>query len=228
MWYDINIRIFFIWVVNNAQQSQKQFNSLARSYEKKGFWDLYFKYSAGKVVNLVSSHYKNNVINSVLDVGCGTGTLLKKLSSEYPFLDFTGVDVSDEMLNIARLKFINTKNIKIKFINTDVHEYHVNKKFDVVICSNSFHHYDNQSKVLNKFRGYLNEKGIFILLDPVQDGFLRKKWTKLLKSKYFDEPYAKYYTRSELKEMMTKNRMYLDKSFLLLYFIWVSVWRKNE
>ena len=41
--------------------------------------------------------------HDVLDVGCGTGTLLQRLLARAPWFHAIGVDVSEGMLAVARL-----------------------------------------------------------------------------------------------------------------------------
>lgn len=62
----------------------------------------------------------------VLEIGCGTGNLIGALN---PSLG-VGIDLSKEMLNIAR-----KKNPGIQFIHCDAHSLPLNGTFDVIILS---------------------------------------------------------------------------------------------
>lgn len=46
--------------------------------------------------------------SSLLDVGCGTGMFLEMLSSAYPQLHLTGVDICDRLVAFARQKHVST------------------------------------------------------------------------------------------------------------------------
>jgi SAM-dependent methyltransferase len=65
---------------------------------------------------------------SVLDVGCGTGVLAAAMTEA----GFTavGVDVSPEMLQVARASFP-----KIEFICADMQDLHLGRKFCLAICA---------------------------------------------------------------------------------------------
>jgi len=64
---------------------------------------------------------------SVLEVGCGTGELLNRISGK----DKTGIDVSENMIEEAKKQFPD-----IDFVCCDAEDIQVDKKFDLVILSN--------------------------------------------------------------------------------------------
>ena len=71
---------------------------------------------------------KNNISGKkILDVGCGTcqhGVLLEKMGYK-----FYGVDLHEEMLEIAQKKSKNFKLFKGEIIN-----FKLNEKFGVILC----------------------------------------------------------------------------------------------
>lgn len=58
-----------------------------------------FLFGRGKIVNAVDPEPKR-----ILEVGCGTGGNLIKLRKRFPNAEITGLDLSGEMLSIARRK----------------------------------------------------------------------------------------------------------------------------
>jgi SAM-dependent methyltransferase len=64
----------------------------------------------------------------VLDVGCGTGALAAAMSK----MGFTvlGVDISPEMLQVARAAFP-----KIEFIHADMQDFHLGRQFGLATCA---------------------------------------------------------------------------------------------
>ena len=68
---------------------------------------------------------------SVLDVGCATGALIKYLKQRFADMHFVGVDVSGELISIAKKKVPNAS-----FLVGGVHDLQsiVDEKFDVVLC----------------------------------------------------------------------------------------------
>ncbi|MCE7996145.1 MAG: class I SAM-dependent methyltransferase [Roseivirga sp.] len=68
---------------------------------------------------------------SILDFGCGYGALLTYLQSHQGEFDYTGLDISDEMLNQARSKHMSTKSEWITSLESGV-------TFDYIVASGVF------------------------------------------------------------------------------------------
>jgi len=99
--------------------------------------------------------------SSILVVGCGTGREiygLKKLG----FKHIVGVDTSPDMIREAK-KILP----KVKFYCSDINEFKINKKFDVIIYFNNILEQIPSRKqritAIAKSKGLLKEKGIIIL-----------------------------------------------------------------
>ena len=76
---------------------------------------------------------------SILELGCGTGNLIGHLHPSYG----VGVDISEEMIKIARKRFP-----KINFVCKDVNEFYMNKKFDYIIISETLNSVSNIQELL--------------------------------------------------------------------------------
>lgn len=68
---------------------------------------------------------------TILDVGCATGALIGYLSRRFPACSFEGIDISEELIRIAREKL---PGIKFEVGGLDRLSGKVSKKFDVVLC----------------------------------------------------------------------------------------------
>jgi SAM-dependent methyltransferase len=77
-----------------------------------------------RVLELVGRH--NPGARTLLELGCGTGTILAGLGS---FDALTGIDRSPQMLAIAREKVPGAR-----LIEGDIADFHLDERFDVVIC----------------------------------------------------------------------------------------------
>jgi len=134
--------------------SKEFFNIKANDYDNT---DLK-KYSMNSC-NIILDYLENIKFKSLLDVGCGTGYLLSRLSNRN--LNLVGVDLSDKMIDVC-----NSKNIKnTKFICASSDNIPCKNKFDVITCSESFHHYPDENKVLREIYRLLNDDGYFIIAD---------------------------------------------------------------
>lgn len=88
----------------------------------------------------------------VLDVACGTGVLFpdyKKLGA-----DVTGIDISPEMVKIAKEKFPEAE-----VICGDVLDFSFEDKFDAVMIYNAFPHFAEPEKLIEKLSTLLKNSG---------------------------------------------------------------------
>lgn len=69
--------------------------------------------------------------NTILDVACGEGTFAIKMAEKG--YEVTGIDLSPEMLQIARKK-AQQENMKIDFRQGDMRELSFDSSFDLVTC----------------------------------------------------------------------------------------------
>ena len=132
----------------------------------------YDKYRKQAIPNM--DIYYNTVVNltknfsdpKILDLGAGTGILTELLYKQHPNSNITLVDLSTEMLNIAKNKF-NDKNFK--YIEADYLTHDFDKDYDIIVSSLSIHHItDEEKKVLYKrIYNFLRTGGVFINADQV-------------------------------------------------------------
>ena len=100
------------------------FHKSARFYDLiYGFKD-YEKESA-QIHALIQQH-KRSEGNTLLDVACGTGAHIAFLNQQYVI---EGLDLDDEMLNIARERFPN-----LTFHLADMCDFDLGRQFDIVTC----------------------------------------------------------------------------------------------
>ena len=102
---------------------------------------------------------------SVLDLGAGTGLLTKYLFEKYPDANFTVVDISDEMLEIARKRFSGLANFSFRVENYS--EKLPEGNFDLIASALSIHHLADTQKMnlYSMIYDKLPGKGCFINLD---------------------------------------------------------------
>lgn len=81
--------------------------------------------------------------------------------------------------------------------------------FDIIICTNSFHHYFDPVKALKEMRRLLKPGGKTFILDPTADGWFMKLADKL--SKFFEPERMKFYSTREFQELFVASGLrYVD------------------
>jgi SAM-dependent methyltransferase len=106
----------------------------------------------------------------ILDIGCGTGcTMIPLLEKGY---NVTGLDISQEMINVLGRKLVN-KELKGELVCSDMAEFKTNKEFSLAVMPRSaFIHIkdrEHQIKALKNINNHLCEGGIVSINTVVGD-----------------------------------------------------------
>ena len=117
--------------------------------------------------NKYFNYYKNifNKLNItpelILDLGCGTGDITKIFADNG--YDMIGIDISTDMLNIAREE---NSHKKILYLNQDMRHFELYGTVDVIYssldCINYITNKNDLKKVFKLCKNYINPDGIFI------------------------------------------------------------------
>lgn len=131
--------------------------------------------------------------SNVLDVGCGTGEILKRIKFLYPTALLYGIDISKEMLKQAEKKGLDKSKL---FLGDAENLPFENEKFDLLICTDSFHHYPNPQKVIEGFYRVLKTDGYLLLADFVKPFPVRQLMNIFIP--FSNEGDVKIYSRNEI------------------------------
>lgn len=135
------------------------------SFDKKSvnYDETYDGRYCGKMYQGVMAKLRMQPFESLLDVGCGTGTILAMVLSENKSAKISGIDLSEEMLKKASANLGD----KAELVNGDSDNLPwKDNTFDVIVCNASFHHYPQPEKVLAEMRRVLKPNGRAIIADP--------------------------------------------------------------
>lgn len=96
----------------------------------------------------------------LLDMGCGTGQLIREIQKAFPSvkLSCVGVDISPKMIEMAAA---NNPNAIFKV--SSIEEVIGEGEFDIVVCTHSFPYYRDQAKALKKLGASLKPGGHLLL-----------------------------------------------------------------
>ena len=128
-------------------------------------------------IDLISSIAKS-IEGSVLELASGTGRLTQNIIRLG--LDYTGLELSQQFIEVAKKKFGNNVN----FVQGDMRAFDLRKKFDFIFIGfNSFLHnltIKDAQNCLDSVNAHLSDRGCFLLSifipDPI---FLYRKKDRL-------------------------------------------------
>jgi tRNA (cmo5U34)-methyltransferase len=113
----------------------------------------------------------------ILDLGAGTGLLTSYIHERYPRGHFTLLDLSEEMLEVARSRMNNApennysenNDPNFSYIVGDYLKHDFGETYDIIVSSLSIHHLEHQDKefLYQKIYQHLNQGGVFINADQV-------------------------------------------------------------
>ena len=113
--------------------------------------------SKRKIVSLFSKELKDK---SILDIGCGDGAFLINVENSLSTKNLAGIDISKVVLP--------HQQSKIQFIESDIIDFSIKEKFDVVVSDNVFEHIAPQdiSKHIDSIKNVLEKNGTLIIMMP--------------------------------------------------------------
>lgn len=148
------------------QLSIREFTEAARAYDSDhaGIYEMCREDYPQMLAELEKEPF-----DAVLDVGCGTGAVLALLHEKYPDRRYVGLDLTPEMIEVARTKVAPG----MEFVVGDAENLPFDEaSFDAVLCSNSFHHYPNPAAFLAGALRVLRPGGRLILRDYTSSDFV--------------------------------------------------------
>lgn len=110
----------------------------------------------------VLEELKKYPFEKLLDVGCGTGSMIELLVKEFPDKNYVGIDLTPRMIEVAQKKQLANCEF---MVGDSEHMPFENDMFDVLICTNSFHHYPSPQSFFNECSRVLKTNGKLILRD---------------------------------------------------------------
>lgn len=99
---------------------------------------------------------------AVLDLGCGTGQLTRRLCERFPAATVVGLDLSAGMLDAARAGARD--GVSPSYVRGDALDLPIAAgSFDTVVCTESFHWYPAQAEALDELARILRRDGRLVI-----------------------------------------------------------------
>lgn len=128
---------------------------------KKGYQTIASDFSASRErlwpeLKIFKKYVKDN--DSVLDLGCGNGRILKLF--EEINIKYLGVDNNAELINDAREKYPDKK-----FVHADILDFKIKEKFDVIFMVAVLNHFNKEQrkKIIDKIYHWLLPGGYLLM-----------------------------------------------------------------
>lgn len=175
------------------EQVKTQYDRMARLYDR--LWRRYTRFTLDTLARWID-HFE---AERVLDVGCGTGELERRLATAHPDWHLTGVDLSEEMLAVAHKKLAAHPQVDFQLAPAEDLPF-PEDHFDLVVSASAFHYFPDPEAALQEMQRVLHPDGALLLLDWCRDFFTMKLFDAVLP--LFDSAYRHCYTERELHRML--------------------------
>ena len=203
-------------------EDYKVWDYWADKYEK--LWVQ--KYSLGPTRREIIKELESIIISGnrykILDMGCGTGQLLREIKERFSGvnLELTGVDVAEKMIEEARLR---SEGIEYSSDSVDSFKEAQNS-FDIILCSHSFPYYPDKQKVVEKFSRLLKKGGWLMLAQASVNNFYDKIVMNLVKLTTSQASYPslkeihKMFSNEfdEMKDIKIKEKFFMPSIYLFI------------
>jgi len=193
---------------DSREEIRQLFNDVAQVYDsQRRYFIPCFDDFYGTTVALAEADTPEPAI---LDIGAGTGLLSALLKKKHPGASLTLIDVSDQMMEMARRRFRNSTDIE--YIIDDFARHQFSKSFDIIVSSLAIHHLDESEKkaLYHKVFYTLKKPGCFINADQVLgstaclEKLYKEDWKrKVLASPLTPEEIDRAYERTRMDQMST-------------------------
>lgn len=155
----------------------------------------------------------------VLDLGCGTGKLFKRLGKLYPQLTGVGLDLSPAMIAEATENNVHGDRFNFRLGNAEAQPFEDNT-FDAGFNTISFLHYPHPEKVLAEVQRVLKPGGKFYLADYGKGELLQGG------SFPFSPGGLRFYSRKERENMGHQVGLNLVAHHYLMFGVLLTIWQK--
>lgn len=161
----------------------ERFSRWAPTYDRHFLQRFIFEPVQKTVLELADSEIPHPA--SILDVGCGTGRLLRAAAERYPGARLEGVDAAEGMIAQARAAASASSPINFQLATAE-HLPFAAGEFDLVVSTMTFHHWADQRRGIAEIARVMTPSGRWILADFVAAGVLRY-FRRLLRLEQFPE-----------------------------------------
>lgn len=147
--------------MRNDSSDIHDFEKWSATYEQSRLQNLYFDRVHRAALDLVARRLGGGSPAGVLDVGCGTGRLLRKAAERWPAAALVGVDAAEGMIDVARRKMPGATFHAAWAESLPLPDASV----DVAVTTMSIHHWKDRAAGVREIARVLRPGGRFCVAD---------------------------------------------------------------
>lgn len=177
----------------------RQYDGLAPKYESR--WHFYVEATADETLGRLTIGPGDHL----LEIACGTGCLLEKIKAQQPRAHLAGIDLSFQMLRIARRRGPRLRLVRADALSLPFPD----RTFDAVVCSNSFHFISDPKAALAEMRRVLKPGAALLLTDWCDDYI----WCRLCDwyLRLTDAAHVRMYGSRQCRELLAENGFRVER-----------------
>jgi ubiquinone/menaquinone biosynthesis C-methylase UbiE len=188
--------------MTEAKVSQ-QYNRLATVYDQR------WKHYVTNTLEFFKAWAHLSSTERVLDIACGTGEFERVVLTENSTQQIVGVDISEQMLAIAKQKNRTFPNVLFQVENASNLPF-ADNNFDIVVSANAFHYFDDPVAASKEMNRVVKPGGRVIILDWCRDFLVCKICDGFLK--LVDPAHRQCYSQKEFHDLLTTSGFVVERS----------------
>ena len=181
---------------------REEFDGKAGDYESNRLAEWYKAHN-----DIIATHLNPGKDDTLLDIGCATGYLIRQALGAHPGLSALGVDLSPGMIAAAR-RGTRELSDRVRFFCDDweapgpgLCAALQERGVDIAVCASTFHYFGNPVEALRRVHSVLAPGGSLFLLER------RREWSPPtiawdLAHRYLIRDHVRFYSSTELQEMI--------------------------
>lgn len=183
----------------HTQQAMARFDDWSITYDQDRIssWLRFYQSLAMSELNISAG-------KRFLDVGCGTGWAVREAASRLTSDIAYGIDISPGMIEKAVAQSASIQNVEFQIADAEAIPY-PDEYFSLILCTCSFHHYQNPMGALLQMKRVMKKGGRLVILDSARDVsfaiWLQDRWRR-----YLERSHVQYYTTTEMEQLLAESK----------------------